>query len=141
VDLRGLIDDLIHRDKAERHLPPVDNRAEAAAGSTNRHAGQRRFGDRRRSDALGAKLAEQRRKRVGRHVEDLGIAPHLLGDGFDRGFVVRQLSHRLLLASAAPRFKKEKLYRRVRSEFAEDAMATESLCDLCASSATSALKR
>ena len=61
VDLRGLIDDLVHRDKAERHLPPVDDRAEAAAGRADRHAGQRRFGDRRRPDPLGAELLQQRR--------------------------------------------------------------------------------
>jgi hypothetical protein len=97
VDLRGLIDDLVHRDKAKRHLPPVDDRAEAGARSTNRHAGQRRFGNWRRADPLGAELPEQRRNGVGRHVEDLGIAPHLLGDRFERGLVVRQLSHRLLL--------------------------------------------
>ena len=99
VDLRSLIDDLIHRDEAECHLAPVDDRAKAAAGRTNSHAGQRRFGDRRRPDALGAKLLEQRRQRVGRHVEDLGIAPHLLGDGFEGGLVIRKLPHRALLAS------------------------------------------
>ena len=93
VDLRGLVDDLVHRYEAERDLPPVDDRAEAAAGGADRHAGQRRFGDRRRSDPLRAELLQQRRKRVGRHVEDLGIAPHLFGNRFDGGLVIGQLSH------------------------------------------------
>ena len=48
---------------------------------------------------VGAELLEQRRKRVGRHVEDLRIAPHLLGDRLDGGLVVGQLSHRPILAS------------------------------------------
>ena len=46
-----------------------------------------------------AELLEQRRQRVGRHVEDLRIAPHLLGDRLERGLVVCQLAHRPLLAS------------------------------------------
>ncbi len=93
MDLGGLVDDLVHRDKAERHLPPIDDRAKAATGGADRHAGQCRFGDRRRPDPFGAELAEQRRQRVGRHVKDLGIAPHLFGDRLDRGLVIAQLSH------------------------------------------------
>jgi hypothetical protein len=33
VDLRGLIDDLVHSDKAERYLPPIDNRVPVSAAS------------------------------------------------------------------------------------------------------------
>src|SRR5439155_20053647 len=63
------------------------------------HARERRLGDRGRPDPLGAELLQQRRQRIGRHVEDLGVAPHLLGDGFEGGLVIRQLSHRPVLAS------------------------------------------
>src|SRR4051794_5995792 len=99
MDLGGLIDDLIHRDEAERHLPPVDDRAEAGAGGADRHAGQRRFGNRGRPDPLVTELLEQWRQRIGGHVEDLGIAPHLLGDGLERGLAICELSHRLILES------------------------------------------
>ena len=58
VDLGGLIDDLVHRDKAERHLAPVRDRTEAAAGCADRHAGKGCFGNRCRLDPLRAELVE-----------------------------------------------------------------------------------
>ena len=49
--------------------------------------------------AVEAVAEEMRRNRVGRHVEDLGIAPHLFGDGFERGLVIRHFFHHPVLAS------------------------------------------
>ena len=71
MDFRGLIDDLVHRDKAERNLPPIDDRAEAAAGRADADAGKGGLGDRRRFDPGIAELSQQRADRVGGHVEDL----------------------------------------------------------------------
>ena len=100
VDLRRLIDDLVHGDKTERDLPPIGDRAEAATRGTDRHTGEGGLSDRRRLDPLFAKLLQERRDCVGRHVEDLGVAPHLLGDRLERGLVVGQLSHDPVLAQA-----------------------------------------
>ena len=84
VDLRGLIDDLVHRDKA-RTSPAASRRSggsrEPAAPIAMPVIAASAIGV--ALIRLSAELLEQRRDRVGRHVEDLGIAPHLLGDGLD----------------------------------------------------------
>ena len=56
VDLGRLIDDLVHGDERERHLPPVADRPIARACRADGDAGQRPFGDRRGLDPLVAEL-------------------------------------------------------------------------------------
>src|SRR5690349_4199157 len=98
VDFCGLVDDLVHRDKAERYLAPIDDWAVATTGGAYRHTGQSRFRDRSRPHSLAAKLCEQGRNCVSCHIKNLGIAPHLFGYGFDARLAVRELSHYPILA-------------------------------------------
>src|SRR5215831_1978991 len=119
MDFSGLIDDLVHRDKTKRYLAPVDDRAETAPGRSDADAGKGGFRDRRRLDPLRPEFVKQRWQRVGRHVKDLGVAPHLLGDGFERGLVICQLSHRRLLASGLKHIVGRLLGQRERAGLGE----------------------
>ena len=49
--------------------------------------------------AVEAVAEEMRRDPKIFYMSTDAIAPHLFGDGFERGLVIRQLSHRLILAS------------------------------------------
>src|SRR6266545_1840841 len=95
VDLRHLIDNLVHRSKGKRHHPRADDRPEATAGSADTGAHIGFFRDRADAHSLLAKFRDKARQcaQAAAQVKHSRIAPHLLTKGFQHSFGISNLTH------------------------------------------------
>ena len=91
MNLRRLIDHLVHRQRDEVAEHDVDHRSHAGHRRADPDAGDARFRNRRIDHALGAELLYQPRQNFERRArlgdifaddENRGIAAHLLGERF-----------------------------------------------------------
>ena len=91
MDLRGLVDHLVHDDRQEVAEHDVDDRPHAGHRGADAEAGEAGFRDRRVDDAVLAELVDEAgqhlegRARFGHvlaHQDDRRIAAHFFGDRF-----------------------------------------------------------
>jgi hypothetical protein len=76
VDVRGVVDDLVHRQQREVDRHELDDRAQAEHRRADAHADDRVLGDRRVADALLAELLEQAGGDLEGAVEDADVLAH-----------------------------------------------------------------
>ena len=97
VNLGHLVDDLVHGGEGEGHHAGADDGAEACACSADGGSHVGGLGDGADADALFAELGDQggQGAEAATEVEYLGVAPHLLAEGFDGGLGVGQFWHGL----------------------------------------------
>ena len=104
VDLRHLVDDLVHGGEGKGHHPWADDRAEAATRRADAGADVGFLGDGADADALLAKLRDEACQcpQAAAEVEHLLIPPHLLAKGFHQGFRIGDLSHAFMSSPSPP---------------------------------------
>ena len=101
--LRGLVDDLLERERQEVLVHDLDDRAHARHRRADARADDRHLGDRRVAHALGAELVEQALRDAHRaahlgdvlaHDEDVVVLAHRLHERVADGLAVGDLRHR-----------------------------------------------
>ena len=92
LHLRGLVEDLIHRDADEIHEHQVADRAQATSCGSDAKTDDRLLGNRGVLDTLIAELGQESVE----HMEDTAVAGDILTDQEDIGISSHRLVHALI---------------------------------------------